>query len=385
MKVLAMINPTKNGTIIMRVMCAIFFLLFTFLYLYEYQADILAVTQHVLSHGATHYDRTVGAVLLTAVLWALQWAVCGVSGLFRRFHALTYLPSLLLLGILTGATPQVDHEPYLGHWLWGFPLLMAAYAALVWVCRQLESLEQTAGTTGVFSRLSWQNLLAMVVMSLAVCVIGNSDQLFHYRMRMESSMAKKDYASALRVGSHEAVTDSSLTMLRIWALSENHLLGDRLFSYPLTGGSDAMLPNGGSVKLMLADERRLYAHLGVVFRQPMRPLAYLETLHRLHRATPAAHDWLLCAYLLDRKPEKFARCIGRFYSVNDSLPKHYREALILYNHTTSQPVVDYHNSVLEADYEDFQELGRKYADRRERYTALRDKYGNTYWFYYECR
>lgn len=34
-----------------------FFLLFTFLYLFEYQADVLAVTQHVLAHGVTHYNR----------------------------------------------------------------------------------------------------------------------------------------------------------------------------------------------------------------------------------------------------------------------------------------------------------------------------------------
>lgn len=378
-----MINHTKNGTIIVRVMCAIFFLLFTFLYLFEYQADVLAVTQHVLSHGATHYNRTIGAVLITAVLLALQWLVYGFSTLSGRFHALTYLPSLLLLGILTDVTSNVDHEPYLGHWLWTFPLLMVAFVGLVWVCRQLESLEQMVGAAGIFSRLSWQNLLAMVVMAFVVCGIGNSDQLFHYRMRMESDMSKKHYAAALRVGTDESATDSSLTMLRVWALSENHLLGDRLFSYPLTGGSDAMLPNGGSVKLMLADERRLYAHLGVVFKQPMRPLVYLEALHRQHRATPAAHDWLLCAYLLDRKLEQFARCVTQFYAVNDSLPIHYREALILYNHTTSHPVADYHNSVMEADFEDFQDLGKKYADRRERYTALRDKYGNTYWFYYE--
>ena len=52
------------------------------------------------------------------------------------------------------------------------------------------------------------------------------------------------------MGVKEAATDSSLTMLRVWALSENHMLGDRLFSYPLVGGCDAMLPNGTSVKLM---------------------------------------------------------------------------------------------------------------------------------------
>lgn len=385
MKISTMIKTTKNGTIIMRVMCAIFFLLFTFLYLFEYQADILAVTQHVLAHGVTHYNRTIGAVLLTIILWVLQLVIFGLSGLSRRFHALTYLPSLLLLGVLTDVTSHVDQEPYLGNWLWGFPLIMAGYAGVVWVCRQLEPLEQSSGDVGVFSRISWQNLLVMVVMALVVCALGNSDRTFHFRMRMEECMVKGNFAEATQVGVKEGATDSSLTMLRVWALSENHMLGDRLFSYPLVGGSDAMLPNGASVKLMMADERKLYAHLGVVFLQKMRPRVYLETLHKAHRATAAAHDWLLCAYLLDRDLNQFVRHLAKYYPINEQLPKHYKEALIIYKHTTSHPLISYYNNVKEADYDDFQDLGDKYGNKRERYTALRDKYGDTYWFYYHYK
>ena len=144
-----------------------------------------------------------------------------------------------------------------------------------------------------------------------------------------------------------------------------------------------MLPNGSSVKLMMADARFLYAHLGVVFREKMRPMAYIEMLHRRHRATKAAHDWLLCAYLLDRRLGQFASTLPKFYAINDKLPKHYQEALILYNHMTSHPVVSFHNSVGDADFDDYQDLQKKYADKRERYTALRDKYGNTYWFYFQ--
>ena len=38
---------------------------------------------------------------------------------------------------------------------------------------------------------------------------------------------------------------------------------------------------------------------------------------------------------------------------------------------------------MDADYEDYQELGRKYPNPKERYSMLRDNYGKTYWFYYE--
>ena len=87
----------KDGTgIIMRLVCAIFFILFTTLYLNKYQPDILAVTQHVLSHGATHYNNVVGTILITLTLWLIQVAIYAGTRLNHRAHALTYLPSMLL-------------------------------------------------------------------------------------------------------------------------------------------------------------------------------------------------------------------------------------------------------------------------------------------------
>lgn len=125
----------------MQVACAIFFLLFTFFYLYVYQGDILAVAQHVLSNGRTHYDALVGAVLITFVLWLVQLGIFAMTGLRRHAHALTYLPSLLLLGVLTDVTPEITYGRYLGNWLWLYPLLMIAYGLVVWIVRQLETLE----------------------------------------------------------------------------------------------------------------------------------------------------------------------------------------------------------------------------------------------------
>lgn len=372
----------KSGTLVMRMLCAIFFLLFTFTYVYEYQPDILAVTQHVLSRGATHYVRLVGAILITLVLWLLQIAIYTGSGLSRRGHALTYLPSLLILGILTGMAPSICYGHCLGHWVWAFPLLMLAYVFVIWVVRQLEPMELPASSLGVFSRMTWINILQMVVMALIVCGIGCSDQVFHYRMKVEDCLIKRSYAAASAVGKQSEKTDSSLTMLRCWALSEQGKLGDKLFTYPLVGGSDAMLPNGSSVKLMMAPEDRLYKSLGVVFRQRMKPLKYFEKLHQAHRATSAAHDWLLCAYLLDNNLDAFVAALPKYYELDGELPQAYREALILYNHTSNNPRVVYKNSVVDADYDDFVALYRKTKNPQERYSVLKDSYGKTYWFYW---
>ena len=85
----------------MRVICAVVFCVFTFSFLYFYQADVLAMTQHVLSGGVSSYNRTVGVLLITLVLYLLQLLVYAISGLYKRAHALTYFPSLLALTVLT--------------------------------------------------------------------------------------------------------------------------------------------------------------------------------------------------------------------------------------------------------------------------------------------
>ena len=40
---------------------------------------------------------------------------------------------------------------------------------------------------------------------------------------------------------------------------------------------------------------------------------------------------------------------------------------------------------MNTDFEDFQKLEKSVADERERQTALRDTYGNTYWYYYQYK
>ena len=83
----------------MRMACAIVFVVFTFLFVYDYQTDLIAYTQHVLSRGATTYNRIVGAVVITLALTLLSVGVRAVLKLRARFHALVYFPSLLLLAL----------------------------------------------------------------------------------------------------------------------------------------------------------------------------------------------------------------------------------------------------------------------------------------------
>ncbi len=112
-----------SSTITIRVMCAIVFVLFAWGWLYDFQADALAMTQHVLSGGLTHYNRIFGAVIIMAVLMILQMTINKAIKLHKRFHALTYGPSMLLLAMLTGISQTIDqgrvikYYTVVGHYL----------------------------------------------------------------------------------------------------------------------------------------------------------------------------------------------------------------------------------------------------------------------------
>ena len=376
----------REDSIIVRITSAACFLIFTFLYLYNYQTDVLAMAQHVLSDGKTYYVPFVGASLITILLFLLQLLIARFLQLKTMFHALTYFPSLLILAIITDVSPDIDRGFSFGAWLWVVPLLMVVWLIGSWIAKAWEVYEPLRFSHGFFSRAVWMNLAQFALMFVLVGMVGNSNEVFHYRMAVERSLVKGDYKKALTIGEKSLTTDSSLTMLRIYALAANKQLPERLFEYPLVGGSEAMKPNGTSVKMML----------------------YTDTKLRLLRKSKT--DYQLCAYLLDRNLDGFGKAMVKIYgkptmekksktdpatpddntstapyTITKALPKHYREALVLYTHLRSNPLVDYHDDILDADYRDFQDLEHKYANPQERKNMIRDTYGKTYWYYYDYR
>lgn len=361
-------NKKRNSTATLRLACAIIFIVFTYLYLNCYQADILAVAQHELSDGLTSYSYTISPILTTLVLFLLQLGVYTVTGVKKMFHALTYLPSLLVLTFITDVSCHVDTYRSIGAWAWIFPLVLLLFAGAMWVIRQLEPYETEAHTGIWLSRRMWVNMLQMVVMFLLVVCISNGNQVFHHRMKMERLMMERKYADALEVGKLTEETDSSLTMLRAACLHRTGQMGDKLFTYPLIGGSKVLIPDSVTTKALMWQTPR--------WMHPMKngKLRYIKPT-----------DYLLCGFLMDKKLDQFVAEVQKKYSLNDSvaLPKHYQEALILYTHHRAHPKVVYRNTVMEADFQDFQALECKYANPVQRNSALRDTYGNTYWYYYQ--
>ena len=359
----------RNSTAKMRFACAIIFLVFAYTFLACYQADILAVAQHVLSEGKTDYFYTLAPLLVTFVCFLLQLGAYAVTRVKRRFHGLTYFPSFLLLALIADVPIHVDAGVSLGWWWLALPFCLLCWAGVMWVARQLEPLEQEPHSFGWFSRYSWVNISQLVVMMLAVIFITNNDRLFHERMKMEHLMKEKQYEKALEVGEKSLQTDSSLTMLRIACLYRTGELGSRLFSYPLVGGSQSMYINGTSVKALM-------------WQAPVWMYGTSPWMKKHRLKYRLSKEYELCALLLDKKLDEFVRKLVKYHELT-KLPTHYKEALLLYCHLRTHPIVEFHDNVMDADFSDYQSMERKYSNPVERQSVLRDTYSNTYWYYYD--
>lgn len=371
---------THNSTIVLRTVCAVVFCLFSFVYLYFYQADLLALAQHVLSKGITHYDSLVGALLITVVLMLLQAGMNFVAKPHRYTYALTYFPSLFVLAMLSDISYGREEGLEFGITIWILPVILLIWYFIVLFLRNIFAKEET---TGLFSRTMWVNMLQMSAMLFMVGVTGNSNSVFHYRLEMESALMDGNYEKASSVGKNSLETDSCLTMLRAYSLANQRRLGDELFTYPIKCSGSDIIPTASGTQCLMLPADSIYKLLGARPLKWMNTPVYLNSLYRCGRATDAVKDYVLCYYLIDKKLDEFVNALQRCYTVNDSMPKHYREALTLYIHSRSNPSVVYHDDVMEADFRDLQELERKHAAHAACKRMVYELYSGTYWWYYK--
>ncbi len=375
----------KTSTATTRIVCSLCFIAFCFLWLFFFQADVLTVAQHELSGGQTHYDRTIGSVLITAILQLLQIGVYAITRLSRRTHALTYLPSFLLLAILSSLTSQPTSSlSHLHYWVWLAPLVLAVWCVCVWLARQLLPFDNDVKTaTGLFSQRTWLNLLQMAAMMLAVAAIGNTNAVYHFKAHAETSLMRGDTAEALQAGVRSHESDPSLTMLRAYALSCRHELGQKLFTYPVKGSSDNLLPNKSRLLILPADT--IWKHLGGRPLYKLSAMRFYEALEHDSLATEAVADYVLCSLLIDRDLVAFHKKLFQYFGTSpiDSLPQHYKEALVLFQQRHSDKTIIFPDQKTEDRWEAMEQMKSQYTDPEVRRLKLYENYRDTYWYYYD--
>ena len=360
-------NNVRRQYTVMHTLCSIVFCMLIFIYLYSYQGNIMALAQHILSGGATTYDNFIGASVITFVMFIVHTLVYSILRLDRWFYWLTYLPSFLILAVLTDVTPDSNGGVYNSIWLWLVPLIIVVYVLMVRLFSEVDGLGKDGGAPIVlFSKPMWVNLLSVTIMMLLVVEAGNTDVTFHHRVLTENHIIAGEFDEALDVGKEYTETDESLTMLRAYALAKKGQLSERLFEYPIVGGSAALRPNGNDITALMIHNSDI--------------IKFINS-RGIDRYNVSA-DYILCADLLDCRIDKFCKHLSKYYIIDSRLPKHYKEALLLASQVSRGDTVSYADSVMTADYYDFIDLKKKNINNNELTKAMKERFAHTYWYYY---
>lgn len=376
----------KSTDGIIRLLCVVLFVIFSFTYLYYYQADVLTATQFILAHGQTHYNRTVGAILITTALILLEIGVSRLCPNVGQLFALWFLPSAIALTYLTSITIYGDGNYTFGAGVYLYPLLFVVVIALLFLFSYGLGSRSIIISRWPIARTLWLNVLILSIAFLFTCAFSNSDKVMHTRLHVEQCISDGRYDEAVDALTDMNIPDSNMTMLTAYVLSRKNTLPEHLFTFNIIGGSESLLPNKEKcIGTVFFPEDSLYKFIGTVYRQRMNPMHYLKYVQHHKSGNKHAVDYLLCGYLLDRNLDAFVNEIMKHHIVSDSLPQHYREALTLYTHLHSNPKLIYRSNVMDADFEDYQDMERKYSNPAERKTQLRTTYGNTYWYYYQYK
>lgn len=378
-------NLTRRRTArIIAVASGLLFSAFSVVYLSVFQKEVMEALHYSLAQGKTVYAPWTSAVVGTVVLLLLRWSINAFVGLKGPLKALSYFPPCLLLGVLTDVGHGVYHgEGISVQWAWLLPLLLVlhvlagkllARAFKLWVDQDLEA--------GVVIN---SNLFILLCLCLMTACIGNTDIHFHHELKVEEALRKQDYETAREVGVKSMDPSRNLTALRAYAMSREGTLGEYLFQYPQLYGAAGLLMDTSDAKALRLNADSLYVYLGArpALGEPV--MTFFTRICEEESGNYTTMDYYLSALLLERQLERFVHAFDELYTVRDSIPYYYRQALFLHDrmHPSDRPTVA--DEAMEEQWKAYEEAKAELAGTIGEANRMRRKFGDTYWWYYQYR
>lgn len=364
-----------------RIICASLFAIFSFLYIYMMQGELLALVQDHLAQGQTSNNTLITALLVTLLLMALQYLLNKVGQLHGRCEALSYLPSCVLLSLIT----KIDGT-FAYSWVqWGVALCLVTviYVFAWWVNR--NSLQPRDIN---FLRVLSPNLGILVVLFVFTGWYGNNTPAEQMELAAWKYTHSGQYDKVLKVGKRSDDCNAGLTALRSLALAKTGQVGDRLFAYPQPYDSDGLMMNRYNVQTPSYGATEYYRLLGDCPYGGEKAAAFYKRMMSLHPDAEEYRELYAAALLLDKDLESFVALTVDREHLEESLsdaPKHYQEAWMIYNEQHPfTPVVFTPDSEIAQSYQEYLALREEHADKPIVMNNLcKQKFGKTYWYYYD--
>lgn len=367
----------KRTARILTVACGLLFFLFSFVYLYVLQKDVLQAVHYSFSDGRTRLDSFWIALVLTSALLLLGRGVNALLGLKGAIRSLAYFPSFLLLGALTDVDYSVYQEGIAPYWSWLLPLLLLVFLLSVFVLRRVFRWWVDREIDGGIMACS--NFFLLLMLCFMTVSIGNTDIHFHHRLAAEAALRADCPEKVRGIGAKVVDPTRWLTVLRGYALSREGRMGEYLFRVPQLYGADGLMPDATDQHILSLSADSLYTLWGA---DPLPGERAVDYFHRLCSQEKAPWDYYLSALLLDKQLSTFADSLRTLYPV-ENLPHYYREALFLYQqmHPSDEPSVT--DEAMEQQWQAYQGLKQELSGKEGVGNRLRRKFGQTYWWYFE--
>lgn len=365
-------------------------LLFTIYLLLYFRFAQYDVSGYWLSLAAGHFVEPWPWTMALVATGVLLLVLCLTEKLLAHWHEPVIVAYAIVAWLATAGVGMAFTT------VWHQLLLAAGGLVLAWLLmitdkRLRHRSRITPQTFGV-------NFQFFAVQMLLLCLyvgVGNGvTDLQHYELRTAQALQSKHPKRAYKVGDKSYATSHRLFAMRCYLMATTHKkgLGDEVFSQMVPAGGAAsllLLPTDNYQQLLLPASK-LEGLLGSRRHANEGALAYLHRCAWLSAFKgdgkhTAAADYYLCALLLERKLDLFAKEIVNYYPTEvaqSKLPRYFAQALILYQRTRTQPKVFYTDSNIEANYRDYTDMADSIPNRTVRTNMLRYSYGETYWWWY---
>lgn len=363
------------------VLCGLLFAAYCFIFLYRSQSYVQAVAQRVSMPEAAAFHPLFTATFCTVLLTLLGALLQRVfRWLPLRFLALPWFIPFLVFALLSQwHYPQLgDVQPACGFL---FYLIVLIFYLVLFILSRV--FEDSSGENECFSTYTWPNLLFMLLFMLLATRISNTDRLLYQTLQTNRCLQARDYRGILNFSDNNCEMSQSQTAMVSLALDKTGNLGDHLFHYVQQWGSEGLLPM--TVDSMLQENTsHLQGHnIGYMRGEHLSTSEFLDITKDMPNIKHVAEDYQLCCHLLDRRLDLFIRTLlSNTDSLSTELPVHYREAIILYQHTRTNPVTNLKDYAMEANLMDFLKTKNATNDARINKKRCQELFDHTYWYYY---
>ena len=380
------INRRKTARIL-SVACGFLFSAFSIVYLAVFQKDVMEALHYSLAEGKTVYAPWASAIILTVALQVIRVSLNGLLRLRGPLKALSYFPCCLLLGVLTDVTHNVYHGGGIdAAWATLLPVMLVVYGIVGWLLARAARLWLNPEIpTGVVVNT---NLITLLMLCFMTVGIGNTNIHFHHELQMEEALRKQDYDRALLVGEKSMDPSRNLTALRVYALSRQGMVGEKLFSYPQLYGAAGLLMGTDNGKALRLNADSLYVYLGDSLKLGEAALKFFERICEEETGNYTTLDYYLSALLLEKKLDKFMQAFVDWYRMEETpFPKYYKQAYYLHNHmhAGSEKYLLIDDEEMDALWEKYQARKQELAGQPGEANFMRREFGDTYWWYYQYK